>query len=283
MTNGAADSRGAMVAVRREGIAKNKPTVQAYAELQQAYDFFNDRLFGGVLPDCLITFQRQKRSYGYYSHERFVDPATGSRTDEIAMNCEYFASVPLIEILQTLVHEMVHLWQTRFGTPSRKGYHNREFANQMKEVGLMPSSTGAPGGAEVGQHMADYAMPGGPFLRACETLLQGAFRITWMDRFPVNAGHIQTPEILEGDPAAQSLVTLGAYSRPVQDAPEVVTVGPSQGTAGGKAPNRSNRLKFVCPVCGDPVWGKPTLANVKHGGECGDALFAVAAADESEA
>ncbi|CAH5543468.1 hypothetical protein AI2839V1_4741 (plasmid) [Enterobacter cloacae] len=32
-----------------------KPTLQAYDELQRAYDHFNNELFDGVLPDCLIT------------------------------------------------------------------------------------------------------------------------------------------------------------------------------------------------------------------------------------
>lgn len=29
-----------------------------YSELQQAFDFYNQRLFDGELPECLITFQR---------------------------------------------------------------------------------------------------------------------------------------------------------------------------------------------------------------------------------
>lgn len=36
----------------------SRATERAYAELQQAYDFYNQRLFDGQLPDCLITFQR---------------------------------------------------------------------------------------------------------------------------------------------------------------------------------------------------------------------------------
>lgn len=42
-----------------------KPTVKTYAELQLAYDTFNARLFDGQLPECLITLQREKRTYGY--------------------------------------------------------------------------------------------------------------------------------------------------------------------------------------------------------------------------
>jgi hypothetical protein len=45
-------------------------------------------------------------------------------------------------ILSTLVHEMVHVWQETYGNPSRRGYHNRQWAEKMREVGLQPSSTG---------------------------------------------------------------------------------------------------------------------------------------------
>jgi len=35
-----------------------RATERAYNELQQAFDFYNQRLFNGELPDCLFTFQR---------------------------------------------------------------------------------------------------------------------------------------------------------------------------------------------------------------------------------
>lgn len=38
-----------------------RATERAYSELQQAFDFYNQRLFDGELPDCLITFQRGKK------------------------------------------------------------------------------------------------------------------------------------------------------------------------------------------------------------------------------
>ena len=40
------------------------PTRTTYQGLTEAYDFFNERLFAGRLPRCLITMQRQKGAYG---------------------------------------------------------------------------------------------------------------------------------------------------------------------------------------------------------------------------
>jgi len=79
-----------------------------------------------------------------------------SRLHELSINPEILC-MDLIEVYSTLVHEQCHIWQYTHGNPSRPGYHNKEFAEQMISVGLMPSTTGAPGGKTVGcpgQHAA---------------------------------------------------------------------------------------------------------------------------------
>lgn len=164
-----------------------RPTEEAYEELQAAYDYYNDHLFEALLPPCLITFQREKRSMGYFSKSRFIR-RDGVQTDEIAMNPDFFAVVPLVEILQTLVHEMAHLWQAHFGTPSRACYHNREWALKMERIGLMPSDTGQPGGKKVGQSMNDYVIPGGRFDKVTRQLLERGLQSPgWIDiRRPIS-------------------------------------------------------------------------------------------------
>lgn len=41
-----------------------EPTATTYDELRRAFEFFNARLFQGKLPACLLTLQREKRTYG---------------------------------------------------------------------------------------------------------------------------------------------------------------------------------------------------------------------------
>lgn len=161
----------------------DNPTKEAYAELQKAYDHFNHTLFAEKLPACLITLQRKTRTYGYFSQDRFQHTQKGSLTDEIAMNPDHFKTKPLPEVLSTLVHEMAHLQQAYFGRPSRKGYHNKEWASIMKAIGLIPSDTGEPGGNCVGQHMSHYIESSGTFDQTCKTLLSGGFRLSWADNF----------------------------------------------------------------------------------------------------
>ena len=157
------------------------PTEQAYTELQHAYDAFNTRLFAGQLPPCLITMQRKNRTYGYFSGERW-NSLLGMRADEIALNPAHFATRSTEEVLATLAHEMVHLWQHHFGTPSHSAYHNREWAAKMDAIGLCPSDTGQPGGKRTGQHMRHYSVGDGPFAQACAALLTEGFVISWRDR-----------------------------------------------------------------------------------------------------
>lgn len=161
-----------------------KPTEEAYAELQTAYDFFNVALFDGRLPACLITYHRNKRTYGYFSGDRW-DGAGERLADEIAMNPQHFTARGTPEVLSTLAHEMVHLEQHHFGKPSRSGYHNTQWANWMVRVGLVPSHTGEPGGKRVGQQMTHYIETGGPFDVACGRLLKKGFQISWVDRAEV--------------------------------------------------------------------------------------------------
>lgn len=225
------------------------PTSQAYGELQTAFDHYNRELFDGALPLCLITMQREKRTYGYFSPKRFVHRHDKQTTDEIAINPSYFATVPLLEVLQTMVHEMAHAWQEHFGTPSRRTYHNAEWADKMESIGLMPSSTGKPGGKRTGEKMADYPIPGGRFLQATDALLANGFFVSWLDRHPP-AQRIGAT----GDDDAGDLVEL------VGELGELLVPQEPR--------NRSNRVKFRCPECGAQAWGKPGLKLLCGGDEC---------------
>lgn len=230
---------------------KSSPTETAYDELQIAYNHFNDQLFGGSLPNCLLTLQREKKTYGYFSAKRFVNKS-GDTTDEIAMNPSYFAVCPIEEIMQTIVHEMCHLWQFHFGNPGRGRYHNKEWAKKMESIGLMPSSTGKEGGAKTGDCMADYIISGGDFEQCCNDLLTSDFRISWADRF-VAKERIENA-ITEGtiDDVTEELSEWG------------VEITNSEGEI-VLPESKPTRTKYTCPDCKTNIWGKASL-NVL----CGD-------------
>jgi predicted SprT family Zn-dependent metalloprotease len=161
----------------------NVSPTRTYTSLDAAYDHFNRALFSGQLPPCLITMQRHKGAYGYFSGERFASLGNAQEvTDEIALNPATFACRTPTAILSTLAHEMAHLWQHHFGKPSRSGYHNREWAAKMREIGLIPTDTGQPGGKETGQSMTHTIAEGGHFAQACAAFLATGAAILYHDR-----------------------------------------------------------------------------------------------------
>jgi hypothetical protein len=75
------------------------------------------------------------------------------------------------------------LWQHHRGSPSRNAYHNKEWAAKMREVGLVPSSTGKPGGKETGQSVSHYVKSGGAFARACARFTRRGFTVPYVERW----------------------------------------------------------------------------------------------------
>ena len=120
---------------------------------------------------------------GYFLGDRFVCiDKPEDITDEIALNPAGFADRTSMQTMSTLVHEMVHLWQHHFGKTSRAGYHNREWAAKMHEVGLIPTDTGDLGGKETGQKVTHIIEDGGRFQKACDEWLTSHAAFLYHDR-----------------------------------------------------------------------------------------------------
>jgi predicted SprT family Zn-dependent metalloprotease len=243
-----------------------KPTALVYAELQLAYDTFNQHLFDNSLADCVLTLQRKDRTMGYFSPGRWGNKAK-DQLHEIAINPAFFAVVPLVETMATIVHEMVHLWQQQHGTPPRGRYHDKEWGDKMESIGLMPSSTGQPGGRKTGDKVADYPIEGGRFLAVCSMLITQEFKLSWYDRF--------TEYVPSTTGAAAPGITLNlpAQAMDVAAVSGLAMVAPAAASGvAAAAVNKSNRSKYTCS-CAIAVWGKPGLNVVC--GEC-DERFAEA-------
>jgi predicted SprT family Zn-dependent metalloprotease len=161
----------------------NSPTAETYDGLRALYDHFNTELFGGALPACLITLQRKgKRTFGYFSAKRFGNRESDATTDEIALNPQHFHERSVIECASVLAHEMVHLWQQHFGkVKSRTTYHNKEWAAQMRAIGLHPTHTGKPDGKETGFQMAHYVVPSGAFEASFNRFASLVRTLSWGD------------------------------------------------------------------------------------------------------
>lgn len=153
------------------------PTPAQFGAYNGMFGYFNDRLFDGTLPPVLLNFSRLNRTYGFFAPERWAGKGQ-QRAHEISLNPQHLKTRTPEDVASTLVHEMVHLWQHENGNPGRTGYHNREWASKMLEVGLVPSDTGQPGGKQTGQHMTHYIDPKGAFARAWSSM-PGELWLPW--------------------------------------------------------------------------------------------------------
>ena len=154
-------------------------SLKEYVTLQTAYDYFNAELFGGKLPQVLITLQRKKGARGYFSPDRFSGRGFDGKAHELALNPDCFVGRTDREILSTLVHEQAHVWQQELGKPSRSNYHNKEWGIKMKEIGLHPSDTGAEGGKETGQKVSHYILDGGRFAAVYGKWEAQGLKLSW--------------------------------------------------------------------------------------------------------
>lgn len=231
------------------------PTVQFYDCLQQAFDHFNVHLFDGKLPPCLITLRSSSRHYGYHHKDRFIN-SEGKTLDELGLHPGFFTLRSVEESLSTLVHEMVHHWQDRFGHPSRSNPHNKEWAAKMREIGLEPSSTGLPNGKDTGQSVSHFIHPAGRFIASCRELLATGYQLEWFDRHVPKAPEVAQVTNQERKEALAAVGMSVELSIPIaeklldalpDDASSSVLVAPP--------PRKEvDRVKYVCSACGLKAW-----------------------------
>ncbi len=208
------------------------PTEAQFLALNQAYQYFNQELFDGILPGCILNFSRKRNTHGFMAANRWRKVAEEEySTHEISLTPTTLYREPLL-VFSTLVHEQTHLWQFEFGNPSRSGYHNREWADKMIEIGLMPSDTGQTGGKQTGQHMTHYIIPGGKYEQVFLKMPE-AYTLPFTS--------------LEGDIMKSLLSGTGGTGEPEpgKASPAPITV--------------KNKTKYSCSGCKVNVWGKPNL------------------------
>lgn len=97
--------------------------------LRQLYDALNARHFAGELPELPVRVSRRMRTR---LGQLTLDRRTG-RPLEIAISARHLAAHDRDEVAQTLLHEMVHVWQWRRGLAVD---HGPGFRAKAGEVGV---------------------------------------------------------------------------------------------------------------------------------------------------
>ncbi len=226
-----------------ENTALISPSRESYGALIYLYDYFNEKLFNSTLPPCIITMPRsRRRQRGYFCGEGWGKTNQVVTCDEIALNPIHFQGSSTEQTSSTLVHEMVHQFQAYNGTPGKGAYHNKEWGELMRQVGLIPSSTAKPGGKETGRSVSHYIEEGGAFQRVCQKLLDTGFVIPW---------HAITP----------------------QDGGDDDNNGDDDDGDNATKKKRASKTKYTCPGCTLNAWAKPDVCILC--GTCHQELMAV--------
>jgi hypothetical protein len=80
-----------------------------------------------------------------YGHFRQGHNGFGLR-GEIAVNARYLGQGGAkLEVLGTLLHELLHAWQQAHGTPGKRNHHNAQFRAKALELGLIIDRRGLSG------------------------------------------------------------------------------------------------------------------------------------------
>ena len=200
-----------------------KPTIEQSQAFQNAFDYFNRELFNGELQTPMLTLTRNAQILGgYFIPEKWT--RNGQKVSEIAINANVMNSGNLIDLMGTLVHEMVHVWQHYQGTPSRNGYHNKEWSDKCLSIGIKPFNVKEPE-KTTGQ----------------------------------NCDH----EIMKGQDTYKAIVNLPDDCLFPYTTENLGSLDPQQGGQGQNPPptpvKPGQRTKYTCPICGMNVWGKSGL------------------------
>lgn len=198
-----------------------EPTKEQFDAYQKMFNYFNQKLFDDSLPQCLLNFSRLRGAIAFFAPAQW-EKQEGKVAHEISLNPVYLWRGDNVETASALVHEMVHLWQAEYGSPGRRGYHNKEWATKMEKIGLIPSLTGRPGGRKTGERVRDYIEVGGLFDKVFKQIPKECF-LPWKNtsNFTWKANRGRKSPV---DPRCNK-----------------------------------NKIKYSCPICEVNVWGKPHL------------------------
>ena len=133
---------------------------RAVGMLEKIYFHLNEDFFESALPIPIITVQSKPGTYGHCTVAKVWQRPDGN-TYELNIAAEVL-NYPIEETLDTMIHEMVHLYCRENGIKetSRGGkYHNGRFKEEAEKRGLECYRCGQYGwNTRAGDNLVEYAM-----------------------------------------------------------------------------------------------------------------------------
>lgn len=133
---------------------------RAVSQLEHIYNALNTDFFDGLLPVPIITVQSKPGTYGHCTTAKVWQRKDGGAY-ELNIAAEVL-NYPIEETLDTMLHEMVHLYCRENGIKevSRGGnYHNGKFKAVAEAHGLTCVPCGQYGwNTTPGENLVEYAL-----------------------------------------------------------------------------------------------------------------------------
>lgn len=193
---------------------------RAVSQLEHIYNALNTDFFQDELPIPIITVQSKPRTYGHCTTSKVWQRKDGGAY-ELNIAAEVL-NYPIEETLDTMLHEMVHLYCRENGIKevSRGGkYHNKRFKEEAERRGLVCVPCGQYGwNTTPSDNLVEYALSKG-----------------WNE---IKIGRGSLPPIIRT--GASGTAQTGAET-----------------TGGGKRPSSTRKLQ--CPKCGCSVRATKTV------------------------
>lgn len=190
-------------------------TSRAAGYLEKMFRALNRDFFEGKLEEPIITIQSTPRAYGHVTVAK-IWQRKGESRHELNMGADTL-NRPIEEVVATMVHEMVHLWNLAEGVQdcSRGGtYHNKRFKEEAERRGL---------------HIEHHEKYGWTITSPTEALIDYIISQGWTEVDMSRGGGSWAPPPSAGGKAG------------------------SGGQTAGATPKKSSTRKLICPCCGNSV------------------------------
>ena len=224
---------------------ETKTTLEVYQKFQKAVDLIEEKFFTGKgkqsFPRYVLAINTKCKSVvcAFVQNNALFDKSNGDKIQYLGINPRYLAQGNEY-VLSTLCHELCHIYENAFIHIPRGGYHDKAWADLMKDCGLEPvylnkSKTSVNEkiieGGEFEAFVKDFTEEYGDYFNVVEysqTVAQG-----YKDKNP------------DSDADLSDAPTADNADKPI------------------KVYNR-NKIKYECS-CGKALWGKGNLYII-----CGD-------------
>ena len=221
-----------------EEVKEKEDALEVYSKFQKAIDSIEKVFFlrkdRKKFPRFVFAINNKcKSAVAFVSPNALFDKTDGKKVQYLGVNPRYL-DMGTAYVLQTLCHELCHVYEHAYIHIPRGGYHDKQWHELMISCGLEPVYQNSSKTS-----VSDRIIEGGEF---------GSF---------VKAFEEENPNFFNVVAFTQSVVSGWKENNPDSEADEEGAMADNADKP-GKTYNR-NKIKYICPSCNSKVWGKAGL------------------------